>query len=469
MSFSPRPLFNLLPRPSTEAEADAFYLSRMSWLAYEPSWLAQGLNSPTPLHNWWMADLVVIHLSGRPITMRLIAGSYRYVSMAHLSTIKARTTAPKSLRTFALSLFYSSYSSAHQPFQSFLMGPPTTAPFNPQDPATFTGAINAANYLSIPDNLKSHINPLIEAHHTRVAPSLSPEDPALAEVHSAFTKACGTMASLLSIKMTHSVIAQAMATELENIDKMPGGIKAALKFADKPSNEREVVYVLQDSCRFFGTSGDAMKNLNSVLSSYALERREQQHELNAARVKAKTRMRVLPKSNRYVSDEQDTEPIGCFSCFPSDHVFKPCPTQVPQGSTLSDPGSSAANPLNLDEQVKVVPGYNNPTRDAEIAKTDHIAFNAHNAVRNSHLTILLLEGMSQHQAYLMAEIQAISLVIKTNLNLRKMYIDKFDLITAQLENPSATDRNGDPLLSNEASDATVPEGGVSGPAPMDED
>ncbi|KAJ7577119.1 hypothetical protein C8J56DRAFT_1061263 [Mycena floridula] len=386
------------------------------------------------------------------------------------------------------------------------MGPPTTAPFNPQDPATFTGAINAVNYSSIPANLKSHIDPLIEAHHTRVAPSSSLEDSVLAEIHSAFTKACGTMASLLSIKMTHSVIAQAMATELKNIDKMPGGLKAALKFANKPSNEREVVYSLQDSCRFFGTSGDAMKNLNSVLSSYALERRERQRELHAARVKAKTRKRVPPKSNRYVSDEQDAEP-------------------VPQGSTPSDPGSSAANPLNLDEQVKVVPGYNNskplPTRatvrvldysaipdfdlysdaykivqaldqrrdkpvtqsfhkkplcvdipqymlpqtsltstarDAEIAKTDHIAFNAHNAVRNSHLTVLLLEGMSQHQAYLMAEIQAVSLVIKTNLDLRKMYIDKYDLITAQLENPSATDRNGDPVLSNEASDPTVPEG-----------
>ncbi|KAJ7599012.1 hypothetical protein C8J56DRAFT_1039891 [Mycena floridula] len=385
------------------------------------------------------------------------------------------------------------------------MGPPTTAPFNPQDPATFTGAINAVNYSSIPANLKSHIDPLIEAHHTQVAPSSSPEDSVLAKIHSAFTKARGTMASLLSIKMTHSIIAQAMATELENIDKMPGGLKAALKFADKPSNEREVVYVLQDSCRFFGTSGDAMKNLNSVHPCYFQERA-------AARVKAKTRKRVPPKSNRYVSDEQDAEP-------------------VPQGSTPSDPGSSAANPLNLDEQVKVVPGYNNskplPTRatvrvldyssipdfdlysdaykivqaldqrrdkpvtqsfhkkprfdnytahatpeasrDAEIAKTDHIAFNAHNAIRNSHLTVLLLEGMSQHQAYLMAEIQAVSLVIKTNLDLRKMYIDKYDLITAQLENPSATDRNGDPVLSNEASDPTVPEGGASGPAPMDED
>lgn len=97
------------------------------------------------------------------------------------------------------------------------MPPPFTAPFNAQDPATYSGAINALNYASIPANLKSQIDPLIESHHSRIAASTTPEDPALAEVHKAFTKARGTIASLLSMKMAHSLIAQAMATELENI------------------------------------------------------------------------------------------------------------------------------------------------------------------------------------------------------------------------------------------------------------
>jgi hypothetical protein len=73
--------------------------------------------------------------------------------------------------------------------------------------------------------------------------------------------------------------------------------------------------------------------------------------------------------------------------------------------------------------------------DPGVAQTDGVASAAFEAIRSFNATgHLMLAGLTQYQRFLIKEIQANALVLKTNLDLRQMLVETFEQIQGQVAN-----------------------------------